>query len=127
MIGTRCARYSADPCRSLFNPLESTRVPFAASAVNAGGQVADSSPARRIRREAMDRSQVREIAFQLSDGRGTGILGNAGDRASVHQVASYPAHRLSAIRYQGQPGRIDALCFGFSPLPDYYDVVAARA
>jgi hypothetical protein len=44
-----------------------------------------------------------------------------------YQSASYPHHRLSAVRiegtppYQGQPSKINALWFGFSPLPDYYE------
>jgi hypothetical protein len=33
MMDTRCARYSADPCRSLFSPPASTRTAFAASGV----------------------------------------------------------------------------------------------
>lgn len=66
------------------------------------------------------------IKFHFSDGTSTGTLGNRTGMGKHHQSASYPNHRVSAVRiegmppYQGEPSKINALWFGFSPLPDYY-------
>jgi hypothetical protein len=67
------------------------------------------------------------IRFHFSDGTSAGMFGNRTGLGRHYQSASYPNHRLSAVRiegtpaYQGRPSKINALWFGFSPLPDYYE------
>jgi hypothetical protein len=67
------------------------------------------------------------IRFHFSDGTSTQKFGDRTNMGHHYQSASYPNHRLSAVRlegtppYQGQPSKINALWFGFAPLPDYYE------
>ncbi|HWW75149.1 MAG TPA: insecticidal delta-endotoxin Cry8Ea1 family protein [Pyrinomonadaceae bacterium] len=67
------------------------------------------------------------IKFHFSDGTSTGVLGNRTGMGQHYQSASYPNHRVNAVRiegtppYQGRPSTINALWFGFAPLPDYYE------
>lgn len=67
------------------------------------------------------------IKFHFSDGTSAGPFGNRTGLGRHYQSAAYPNHRLSAVRiegspaYRGQHSKINALWFGFSPLPDYYE------
>jgi hypothetical protein len=64
------------------------------------------------------------IQFFFSDGSSTPKFGDRTGTGHHKQSASYPGHRLSGIRIEGGPsaGIGNAITFGFSPLPDYYDV-----
>jgi hypothetical protein len=62
------------------------------------------------------------IKFDFTNGKTTGKLGSRTGMGPHYQVASYPMHRLSAVRMYGHQGEICAVSFGFSPLPNYYQV-----
>jgi hypothetical protein len=64
------------------------------------------------------------IKFHFTNGTSTGVLGNRTGMGRSYQSASYPGHRLSTIRMEGHGQGVgkNAISFGFSPLPNYYDV-----
>jgi delta endotoxin, N-terminal domain len=61
------------------------------------------------------------IKFDFTNGNSTGKLGDRKGMGHHYQTASYPGHRLSAVRVDG---RKCAMWFGFSPRPDYYNAGA---
>jgi hypothetical protein len=61
------------------------------------------------------------IKFDFTDGKTTGKLGDRKSMGRHYQTASYPGHRLSAVRVDGSKC---AMWFGFSPRPDYYNAGA---
>ena len=63
------------------------------------------------------------IKFYFTNGTDTGRLGNRTNIGREFQTAAYPDHRLSAIRMEGHGRGVgkNAILFGFSPMPNYYD------
>jgi hypothetical protein len=73
--------------------------------------------------------QLSGIKFYFTDGRDTGVLGNRRGMGKHVESAAYPGHRLSAVRMDGRealndPSGPNGLWFGFSPMPNFYDVKA---
>lgn len=64
------------------------------------------------------------IQFFFDDGSSTRKFGDRTGMGLYQQSASYPDHRLSGFRAEGsrESNIGNAVSFGFSPLPDYYDV-----
>ncbi|HEV2800967.1 MAG TPA: hypothetical protein VGW12_10745 [Pyrinomonadaceae bacterium] len=61
------------------------------------------------------------IKFHFSDGTSTQKFGDRTGMGHHYQTASYPSHRLSAVRYDDRDGKKTGLTFAFSPLPNYYE------
>ena len=62
------------------------------------------------------------IRFHFSDGSSQGPFGKT-ERGSVHQTAEFPLHHVTAI---GIGKRMQELRCGFTPVPDYYERLAAE-
>ncbi|TXI49247.1 MAG: hypothetical protein E6Q50_08650 [Lysobacter sp.] len=61
------------------------------------------------------------IRFHFSDGSAQGPFG-AYTRGEAHQTAEFPLHHITAI---GVGQGMQELRCGFTPLPDYYERLAA--
>jgi hypothetical protein len=59
------------------------------------------------------------IKFHFSDGSSSGPFGHTW-RGGVHQTAEFPRHHITAVRVGN---RMEELRCGFTPLPNYYELV----